>query len=188
MSEVNLRRGFKSWAEQQAISFRESLNIHPCAPLPAARLAQHLDVPIIDPNQVPNMSDEHLKQLLETDQWSWSGVTVVYADLMLIIKNSSHPPGRQQSDVMHELSHVICKHAAARVIQHPQLPLAQREYDATQEKEASWLGACLQLPRPALFWASKRGMTHADAAEHFGATEEMVSYRRRISGVDKIRL
>lgn len=188
MSEVNLRRGFKSWAEQQAITFRETLDIHPCAPLAAARLAQHLDVPIINPSHVPDMPIHHMKQLLEIDQWSWSGVTIVYEDAMLIIKNSSHPLGRQESDVMHELSHVICKHAAARVVQHPSLPLAQREYDVAQEKEAAWLGSCLQLPRSALSWAVKRRMSHANIAEHFGATEDMVSYRRRMTGVDKIRL
>lgn len=114
-------------------------------------------------------------------------MTVVHADLMLIIRNPSHPLGRQQSDVMHELSHVICKHKAARVVQHPHLPLAQREYDAAQEKEAAWLGSCLQLPRSALSWAVKRKMSHAEVAEHFEATEDMVSYRRRITGVDKIR-
>lgn len=188
MSEVKFRRGFKSWSEQQAITFRETLSIHPCAPLPAVLLARHLEVPIIDPTQVPAMSSEHLKQLLEIDAWSWSGVTVVFAEIMIIIKNPAHPPGRQQSDVMHELSHIICEHVAARVVQHPHLPLAQREYDTTHEREAAWLGSCLQLPRSALSWAVKRKMSHVEIAEHFGATEDMVCYRRRMTGVDKTKL
>ena len=51
---------------------------------------------------------------------------------------------------MHEMAHLICKHKPAELVPVGGFPFSLREYDAVQEEEANWLGACLQLPRPAL--------------------------------------
>jgi hypothetical protein len=39
-----LKRGFKANAERLAKQYRKDLNIHPCAPLCAFRLAKHLEI------------------------------------------------------------------------------------------------------------------------------------------------
>jgi len=46
------------------------------------------------------------------------------------------------------------------------------------------LGGCLQIPRPALLWALRRQMTTPEIADHYGASEKMVRYRRNVTGVD----
>jgi len=86
---------------------------------------------------------------------------------------------------MHEISHIICKHAPSELIRVGGLPFLLRDYNADQEEEASWLGACLQLPRPALWWAVKRRMTVDEMVQYFQASEELIRYRRQVTGIDR---
>jgi hypothetical protein len=72
--------------------------------------------------------------------------------------------------MIHELSHIICKHQPIKIGTLPGLPFPVREYDAGQEEEAIWLGACLQLPRAGLLWARRQGMGDEEIAEYYGAS------------------
>ncbi len=85
---------------------------------------------------------------------------------------------------MHELSHVLCNHEPGNIIPRGVLPFATRTYDAAQEEEATWLGACLKLPREALIWAVRRGMSDRQIADHFLASTDLVRFRRGVTGVD----
>ena len=58
---------------------------------------------------------------------------------------------RIQSDIMHELAHVLLGHKMEEI--NPSLGFPLRKYDQSQEDEAEWLGGCLQLP-------SKHSMNH----------------------------
>ena len=86
---------------------------------------------------------------------------------------------------MHEIAHVLCEHTPIGLNCAGRLPFFIREYDSEQEEEAAWLGGCLQLPRPALLWAIKRNMTIEAMMQHFCASNELLQYRRRITGVDQ---
>lgn len=180
-----MQRGFKQAAERRAIALREALRLSPIAPLSARQLADHMSVPIISPPQVPGLSSQHLEQLLAIDAWGWSAVTIPIDDWALIIYNIAHPADRFESDVMHELAHLLCRHRPARMLTFPGFPFPLREFDPDQEEEAIWLGACLQLPRPALWWALRRGMDANTIATHFGASHAIVQYRRNVTGVDR---
>ena len=83
-----MRRGFKSWAEQQAIEQRHSLCLGVDAPLPAAQLATHLQIPIISPEQIPGMTKQHVDQLLQEDISSWSAITLNVKSGAMIILNT----------------------------------------------------------------------------------------------------
>jgi hypothetical protein len=85
---------------------------------------------------------------------------------------------------MHELAHILCNHQPAQLVKLDYFPIPIRSYDPVQEEEASWLGGCLQLPRDALLWAIRRGMNNPMIVEHFGASMDLVRYRRQITGVD----
>ncbi|HMM40983.1 MAG TPA: ImmA/IrrE family metallo-endopeptidase, partial [Thermomicrobiales bacterium] len=172
-------------AEERSVALRRTLSLSPTSPLPARKLAYHCQVPIIGPNQVPGMPVEHIEQLLMIDSWGWSAVTVPVGDWSLIICNTSHPPDRFESDVMHELSHLLCGHKAARIVDIDGLPFPLREFNSDQEDEAIWHAGCLQIPRPALLWALRRGMDNESIADHFGASEHLVRYRRNVTGVDR---
>jgi hypothetical protein len=180
-----MQRGFKSWAERQAIEQRYNLDLREDAPLPAAQLAANRGVTILGPGQIPGMSLEDLECLLQYDSSSWSAVTVIAGKCMMVIHNTSHALVRQESNIMHEMAHIICKHVPVKLIQIGGLPFFFREYDAEQEEEANWLGACLQLPRPALCMAVRQRMTMPEMSRYFQASEEMVRYRRQITGVDR---
>ncbi len=180
-----MRRGFKAWAEREAIEHRHHLDLKVDAPLPAAQLAASFGVSIISPELIPGMSQEHLECLLQRDKSSWSAITVSAGDVTAIIRNTGHARTRQESNLMHELAHIICKHAPSELMQVGELPFLLREYNAEQEEEASWFGACLQLPRPALLWAVKRRITVLEMVQHFQASEELIRFRRQVTGIDR---
>lgn len=101
-----LKRGFKAQAERSAIKYREALHIHPCGALCAFELAKYLDVHICS-------ALEFFPELKATDSLSceWSALTLVaQSGNRIIIYNPFHTEARKQSDVMHELAHIICKH------------------------------------------------------------------------------
>lgn len=52
------------------------------------------------------------------------------------------------------------------------------------EKEAEWLGGCLQLPRIALHYHYKvYGNSLKEIAEKFNASQDMVKFRLGVSGL-----
>jgi len=180
-----MQRGFKTWAEHQAIEQRRCLGLGEEVPLPATQLATYLGITIASPEHIPGMTREHLECLLQGDRSSWSAITVSVNTATIIIHNTGHARTRQESNLMHEMAHIICKHAPSELIRVGGLPFLLRDYNADQEEEASWLGGCLQLPRPALWWAIKRRMTVAEMAEYFQASEELIRYRRQMTGIDR---
>jgi Zn-dependent peptidase ImmA (M78 family) len=179
-----MRRGFKTWAEEIAQEQRHNLGLQAESPLPAHVLADHLNATVLGIEQIPGISPETTHHLLVTDPESWSAATIVHNGKTVVIYNTVHSHRRQESDLMHELAHVICKHEPSHMVQAGSLPFALRTYDEDQEEEAAWLGGCLQLPRPALQWAIRKGMTESAMLEHFGASQALLRYRRRVTGVD----
>ena len=69
-----LKRGFKAEAERLAKQYREELNIHPCAPLCAFKLTEHLQVPIWKATEFIKTSREI--DLLSKD-CGWSALTLI---------------------------------------------------------------------------------------------------------------
>lgn len=180
-----MRRGFKAWAEREAATQRVALRLSREDPLPARQLAAHLQVVVIGPEQVPGVTPRLLSQLLRIDPSSWSAFTLVSTKCSLIVHNTSSSPARQESDLMHEMAHLLCKHKPVEVVGIDGLPFALRGYDAEHEEEARWLGACLQLPREALSWALRNGWCNADIATYYGASLDQVQYRRNMTGIDR---
>jgi Zn-dependent peptidase ImmA (M78 family) len=186
-TQTSLKRGFKAEAERIAIEYRGKLGIHPCAPLCAFALAEFLDIKVIEATYYLNSTDEKAK-LAATgkDDCGWSALTMVNKEgERLIIHNSAHAPARQQSNIMHEIAHVLCNHQKKPLPDGITLPFFMRDFDKLQEDEAIYLGATLQLPRPSLLWAKKINMTNAEIAGHFTASMEMVNFRIGSTGVNK---
>ena len=178
-----LKRGFKAEAERLAKQYREELNIHPCAPLCAFKLTEHLQVPIWKATEFIKTSREI--DLLSKD-CGWSALTLITkASNRIIIYNPFHSQGRQQSDVMHELAHVICKHERDQKEYDFEIPFGMREFNEVQEEEAKCLGSTLQLATPCLLWANKKDMSKEQIAEHFNASRDMVNYRMNTTGIAK---
>ena len=116
----------------------------------------------------------------------WSALTMkTRLGNKIIIHNPYHSSGRQQSNIMHELAHIICEHTLPTYDYGFKIPMGMRHYNELQEEEARCLGETIQLPRKALEWATKANMSVPAIANHFLASEEMVSYRLNISGVTR---
>lgn len=180
-----MRRGFKTWAEKQALEQRLALSLRPEAPLPARLLAGYHNVTIIEPAEIPGITQSILNQLLMLDPDSWSAVSFVRNSCTVIIHNPVHSARRQESNLMHEMAHILCNHQPSQLLQSFNVPFALRTFNSDQEDEAKWLGGCLQLPRPALMWAIRRGMNNAMMVGYYGASADLVRFRRRMTGVDR---
>ena len=101
-----------------------------------------------------------------------------------MIYNPMHSRGRQASNIVHELAHIMLKHEPARVVFSQDEQMATRTFDPRQEDEANWLGWTLLLPRDALVAARRRRMAKAEIAQEYGVSENLVRYRLQVTGVD----
>lgn len=181
-----MRKGFKSWCETQAEEWRRKLELQVHEPLPARQLADQLLIDVIEPGEIPDLPAPTVNHLLYHAARAWSAVTVSVDGCTLIIFNPRHSAVRQESDIMHELAHVLCQHEPCAFHRLPNFPFPLREYRKDDEEEAEWLGGCLQIPRKGLLWALRHGMKQeVQLACHFCASEQMVRFRRSMTGVDK---
>lgn len=182
----SFKRGFKTWADKKSIEIRKDLGLNWNDALCAFDLISHLNIPLFVPQDFNELDPKHLDELLGNGKEHWSAATIPLKDnKCLIIHNPEHSSQRQQSNLMHELAHVICEHKVDSSIQESGLARMLRHHNQDQENEAIWFGGCLQLPREALIWALKKKMTNTEIAEYYNASEEMVRYRINITGVKK---
>ncbi len=179
-----MRRGFKTWAENQSLRGRRICGVAPFAALPARKLATKLNIVLFAANEIPDLPEIVISQLTGRFGSNWSAFTMPVEDSHVIVFNPTHSASRQESDIMHELAHILCGHTA-ETIRGQDFPFALRVFDEEQENEAKWLGGCLQIPRAALLFLVRRGYSNDAIATFFGASEEMVTFRRNTTGVDK---
>lgn len=181
-------RGFKTWCERYATQKRVELGLKASDPLDPFKLAANLGIRVWKPRDVPGLSKEAIKVLLRNDGKTpscWSAVTVVADKKVVIVLNSSHSPGRQASDLTHELAHRIRKHQAQDVEISSAGLMFLKSYDKLQEEEADWLSGCLLLPRDALILIKRSRVALADAAATFGVSQRMLTYRLATTGVNR---
>lgn len=179
-----MRRGFKTWAEQEAIRCRGLVGVAEYAPLDCRKLANVLGVQILTPQDL-GMEPRHLGQLLQHDSGSWSGVTVItrHRDKVIVV-NPTNSSARQASDLAHELAHILCGHTSSGKQLMPGIGFPLRPFDEEQEAEAVWLGGCLLLPRRALVYALSRSSEDQVLAQ-YGVSADLLRYRKNVTGVAK---
>lgn len=182
MSE--LRRGFKAWCERAAAGYRRDLGLRPQDALNPLHLAQLLGVLVITPEVLTGLSASAAQHLCVTDADSWSAVTLIEAGKKLVILNPSHSMARRNSDLAHELSHIILEHKPTQVFLGLNDALLIREFDRAQEAEAECLSAVLLVPRDALL-ALVPSNDDDLAAHQLGVSTQLFRMRRNISGIDR---
>lgn len=121
--------------------------------------------------------------LLTSQDCNFSALALIINDYRIIIYNGSHSLARQESDIMHELAHIICGHLGDCLQLSAEIGL--REYNYQYEQEAKWFGSVLQIPEKGLFKLAKDGYTTKQIATIYGASEEMATYRGRILAIDR---
>jgi Zn-dependent peptidase ImmA (M78 family) len=181
-SKTVLRRGFKAEAERISENFRNQLGISKFDPLDAFRLAEYLGIPVISLDELDGFPEEHLSILRQPSKFSAIWMPNEEED-KIIIHNNHHSPKRQQSNIMHELSHIICNHEIPEETARLCFLLNLHYYNTEQEQEAKYLGSCLQITRAGLQWSLKRNYSEEKISDYYNASIEMVKFRLNTSGV-----
>lgn len=176
----NLVRGFKKQAEDKSIELRRLNQKRDYERLPAKDLAEYLEVIIISAGDLPGMNSALLKKLRGAAA-RWSAITIEINGHTVVILNPAHSEYRIESNIFHELSHIICKHDMKGF--EPLDGMMLRVYDVQQEEEAEWLGGCLHLPRKALEWAIKNNMSIDLISKNYLASSQMINFRINSTGV-----
>lgn len=133
---------------------------------------------------IQGLSEKDFEQLTQKDPDSWSAFTMRFRDRYLVVYNSTQPPPRQNSVVMHELSHIMLGHELTSAAVTEEGHFVPMTYNQDQEDEADWLAGTLLLPRPALVKIKFGNMVDEVATDQFKVSYQMLKWRRRMTGVD----
>jgi Zn-dependent peptidase ImmA (M78 family) len=182
-SKSVLRHGFKAEAERVSEKYRTQLGISKFGPLDAFALAKHIQVPVISVNDfAEDVSSTHLETLRDTSKFSAMWMPNAQGD-KIVIHNNFHSEKRQQSNIMHELAHIILDHKISDEAAALCFSYGLHYFNTEQEQEAKLLGGCLQITRPALQWALKQNFSEQQISDYFNASMDMVKYRLNSTGV-----
>ena len=173
-----LRRGFKSEANEIARVTRAELGVGAVDPIDPRQLADCLDVPIEAMSNLRDVAGPAVSYFSGVDSSSFSAVTVFSGSYRMIVHNDSHHPGRQSSNVTHELSHALLLHPPTPAIDDK----GCRVWNRDVEDEAEWLSGTLLVPEKATIWVVRDGLTVSEAAELYGVTERLMSFRINLTG------
>lgn len=176
-----MRRGFKTEANDIAREIRRELGLGLADPLNPWRLAEHLEIPVVELSQFNEVVPDCVHQFTRVAPADFSAVTVFSGPERLIVHNDSHSAGRQASDLAHELSHALLFHSPSPALDHR----GCRHWDSELENEATWLSGALLISEEAALWIVRRGMMLEDAADHYGVSVDMVRYRTNVTGARK---
>jgi Zn-dependent peptidase ImmA (M78 family) len=178
---VTLRRGFKAAAEKEAERLRREIELEPSDPLDPRKLAQHLGVAIISAEDL--VAIERLEELERLQAFAFSAATFDIEDRKIIVTNPIRTAGRLNSDLAHELSHILLKHELSEIREIAGVPFRTCRPD--EEEEATTFGGTLLLPRPLLISAARRGSGPNEIADEYMVTVEMARWRYNSTGVAK---
>lgn len=176
---MGLRRGFKTEANDIATEIRAELGLGPLDPLDPVALADRLAIPIIPLSDFAEAPKT--QHLLTREPEAFSAVTVFCGTERTIVHNDGHTPGRQNSNLAHELGHGL--------LLHPPTPALDdtgcRNWNQDIEDEAQWLAGCLLLTEDAALSIARTKTPLDVAAARYGISEQMVRFRLNMTGAYK---
>jgi hypothetical protein len=170
---------FRRWCEAIATDQRCLLNLQAFDRLPAHVLGKRLGATILTPKELVNLEQQHIEVLLASDKWS---AAVICPDPLQIVHNQRHALVRRESNLMHELGHILLKHSMSSFDSQTGLPTRSSQ----DENEATYLGSCLQIPCRGLLWAIQKELALSEIADHFGASKDMVRFRLNAVGIKQL--
>jgi IrrE N-terminal-like domain len=176
-----VKRGFKAEAERLASRLRREMGIASDTRLDVDKLARHLGIILQSADQLVPLAE--LERLDQLQPRCFSAATFHLPDgsIVAVTNPLNDSTARRDSDLAHELAHIILKHTPAQVDRLGDLTFF--DCDPEQEEEANWLAGCLLLPRPLLLRAARQGLTPEQVAEINAVSVEMARFRLNTSGV-----
>jgi Zn-dependent peptidase ImmA (M78 family) len=178
---LTLRRGFRAQAERHATDIRRELGLAPADPVDLAAIAKHLGVRVVPADELIDI--EPLHELERIQAFAFSACTFDIYGTTVIVFNPLRSAGRHNSDIAHELAHLLLKHDLSEIRVVAGIPF--RTCLPEQEEEATTLAGTLLLPRPLLLRAAHQRLDATEIAERYGVTVEMARFRLNTTGVAK---
>ena len=178
---VEFRRGFKTRANAIALGLRQQLGLSKTAPLGPQDTFQRLSIQIVALSEFRSACPVESEALLSSSGGFSAMLLPVGQGNRIVIHNDSHSPRRQVSNLAHELAHILLAHPAEIVCRGD----LGRRADSLVENEAAYLGGCILVPNEAAYRIAFSGIDSQTAADSYGVSEEMITYRLRMSGAFK---
>jgi Zn-dependent peptidase ImmA (M78 family) len=178
---VTLRRGFKAEAEREAARVRKELGLASHDPLDPRELANHLDISVVDAGNLVDIAE--LEELERLQAFAFSAATFMINDRKIVVINPLRNAGRQNSDIAHELAHILLDHNLSEIREIGDMPFRTCKPD--EEEEATAFGGTLLLPRPLLLSAARRRASIEQIATQYDVTIEMARFRYNTTGIAK---
>jgi Zn-dependent peptidase ImmA (M78 family) len=170
--------GFQERGQRHRPGIRAELGLKDFDRLDPRTLAEHLLVHITPLSDYGQDAPQAVLYFTETDQGAFSACTVFKGARRTIVYNDAHKPGRQASNLAHELAHAL--------LLHPPTPALDdrgcRLWNQDIEDEATWLAGALLLTEDAALWIARNGISVPAAADRFGISDQMVNYRLNMTG------
>jgi IrrE N-terminal-like domain len=157
-----LGRGFVADSERIASSIRAELGIGPTAKLPLELAAKIYGARVVSAANLVDMS--RLVELERIQAFAFSACTFDVDGIPVIVFNPLRSEPRRQSDVAHELSHLILKHDLSEIREVAGLPF--RTCRADQEEEATALGGASTAAASGDFPGYERRRDRPDVRRH----------------------
>jgi Zn-dependent peptidase ImmA (M78 family) len=143
-------------------------------------LAEHLKVEIFDAGELVGRA--RLEKLNRLQPGAFSAATFHLSEGRTVtVCNPCNDPARTNSDIAHELAHILLDHHMRDLQQ-----VGGHTFftcDPEQEEEANWLAGCLLLPRPLLLREVFAGADAAAIATRHEVSLPMARFRLNTSGV-----
>lgn len=171
------RRGFKAEANRIALRIRHRMGLSAIAPINPFEVCTRFDIHAIPLSELDGNSP-----FLRRASSEFSAVTVPCGFETAIVHNDSHHPYRQRSNICHELAHCFLGHECTP----PLTETGERARDGGVEAEANFLAGALLIPNEAALHIVSNGIV-AKAQGMYGVSEQMLTYRLRVSGAQTIQ-
>jgi Zn-dependent peptidase ImmA (M78 family) len=178
---MTLRRGFKAEAEREAARVRQELGLAAHDRLDPRDLAKHLGIAVVDAAELVGIAE--LEELERLQAFAFSAATFEIEGHRIIVVSPLRNLGRQNSDIAHELAHVMLRHELSEIREVDGMPFRTCKPD--EEEEATAFGGTVLLPRPLLLSAVRRRATIDQIAHQYDVTVEMARFRYNTTGVAK---
>ena len=176
-----MQRGFKARAERLAEETRRDMGLSPTDGIDASALANHAGADVHAADELTNR--DKLEALEALQPSAFSACTFRVRGRRTIVYNPLASDPRQQSDIAHEVAHMLLGHELQTVQQLDGVSFFSCDPD--EEQEANWLAGCLLLPRPLLLRAAQHGLDPVDIAQEHGVSRQMAEFRLRATGVSR---
>jgi hypothetical protein len=179
-----VQRGFKTQCERTATSIRDELDLSAIEPLDPRALANHLEVPVHPISCLRGAGVAAAVRHVRSGERKVLSAMTIFPNYprphRVVLYNDANTPGRQNSDITHELAHGLLLHD-------PRHPIVSgcRDYNKAEEDEAAWLSGCLLIPRAAALHIARTGSPEHVAAEKYGVSADMVRFRVNATGARK---